>query len=70
MKLRDQQEEVDSLKEYSKGEISDLEKHMQVEHEKELKRITEMVFHSPTFFAYIFLCALFGLWMPQFIYFL
>ncbi|KAJ7949712.1 protein AIG1-like [Quillaja saponaria] len=43
MKLRDQQEEVDSLKGYSKQEISQLKEQMQRTYEEQLKRITEMV---------------------------
>ncbi|XP_062101584.1 immune-associated nucleotide-binding protein 9 [Humulus lupulus] len=43
MKLRDQQEEVNSLKGYSKREISDLKEQMQLAYEEQLKRITEMV---------------------------
>ncbi|PRQ20523.1 putative P-loop containing nucleoside triphosphate hydrolase [Rosa chinensis] len=43
MKLRDQQEEVASLKGYSKREISHLNEQMQLAHDLQLKRITEMV---------------------------
>lgn len=43
IKLRDQQEEVNSLKGYSKREISDLKDQMQRAYEEQLKRITEMV---------------------------
>lgn len=43
-KLRDQQEEVDSLKGYSKREISELKEQMHRSYEEQLKRITEMVF--------------------------
>ena len=42
--LRDQQAEVDSLKEYSKQEISKLMGQMQESYEDQIKRITEMVF--------------------------
>uniref|UniRef100_A0A803PRC7 Uncharacterized protein n=1 Tax=Cannabis sativa TaxID=3483 RepID=A0A803PRC7_CANSA len=42
MKLRDQQEEVNSLKGYSKREISDLKEQMHLAYEEQLKRITEM----------------------------
>ncbi|KAM5574966.1 hypothetical protein ABKV19_014086 [Rosa sericea] len=42
MKLRDQQEEVASLKGYSKGEISHLNEQMQLAHDLQLKRITVM----------------------------
>ncbi|PRQ20572.1 putative AIG1-type guanine nucleotide-binding (G) domain-containing protein [Rosa chinensis] len=46
MKLRDQQEEVASLKAYSKREISHLNEQMHLAHDLQLKRITEMVnFH-------------------------
>ncbi|KDO37734.1 hypothetical protein CISIN_1g0380531mg, partial [Citrus sinensis] len=41
--LRDQQAEVDSLKEYSKQEISKLMGQMQESYEDQIKRITEMV---------------------------
>ena len=51
MKLRDQQEEIDSLKGYSKQEISNLKKQMHIAHEEQLKRTTEMVFHCLTIFA-------------------
>ncbi|KAK9929821.1 hypothetical protein M0R45_026900 [Rubus argutus] len=43
MKLRNQQEEVASLKGYTKREISDLNERMQLAHDLQLKRITEMV---------------------------
>ncbi|PON81437.1 AIG1-type guanine nucleotide-binding (G) domain containing protein [Trema orientale] len=44
MKLRDQQEEVNSKKgSYSKREISDLKDQMQLQYDEQLKRITEMV---------------------------
>ncbi|TQD96581.1 hypothetical protein C1H46_017831 [Malus baccata] len=43
IKLRDQQEEVNSLKGYSKREISELKDQMQRAHDEQLKRITEMV---------------------------
>ncbi|KAF2310843.1 hypothetical protein GH714_017578 [Hevea brasiliensis] len=43
MKLRDQQEEVDSLKGYSKREILELKEQMHKSYEEQLKRITEMV---------------------------
>lgn len=43
IKLRDQQEEVNSLKGYSKREISDLKNQMQRAYEEQLTRITEMV---------------------------
>ncbi|EEF52958.1 aig1, putative [Ricinus communis] len=43
IKLRDQQEEVDSLKGYSKGEILELKEQMHRSYEEQLKRITEMV---------------------------
>ncbi|KAH9725188.1 Immune-associated nucleotide-binding protein 9 [Citrus sinensis] len=43
-KLRDQQFEVDSLKGYSKREISELKEQMHKSYEDQLKRITEMVF--------------------------
>ncbi|KAF4404553.1 hypothetical protein G4B88_005939 [Cannabis sativa] len=43
MKLRDQQEEVNSLKGYSKREISDLKEQMHLAYEEQLKRITEML---------------------------
>ncbi|XP_057973100.1 immune-associated nucleotide-binding protein 9-like [Malania oleifera] len=43
MRLRDQTEEVDSLKGYSKREISELKEQMQIAYEGQLKRITEMV---------------------------
>lgn len=62
MKLRDQQEEVDSLKGYSKREILDLKEQMQLAYEGQLKRITEMVFHCPAFTASIF-CLIIGHWM-------
>ncbi|GAY61847.1 hypothetical protein CUMW_213210, partial [Citrus unshiu] len=42
-KLRDQQVEVDSLKGYSKQEISELKEQMQNSYEDQLKRATEMV---------------------------
>ncbi|KDO45849.1 hypothetical protein CISIN_1g0232141mg, partial [Citrus sinensis] len=42
-KLRDQQFEVDSLKGYSKREISELKEQMHKSYEDQLKRITEMV---------------------------
>ncbi|KAH9725264.1 Immune-associated nucleotide-binding protein 9 [Citrus sinensis] len=42
-KLRDQQVEVDSLKGYSKREISELKEQMQKSYEDQLKRATEMV---------------------------
>ncbi|KAM5574941.1 immune-associated nucleotide-binding protein 9-like [Rosa sericea] len=42
MKLRDQQEEVASLEGYSKREISHLNEQMQLAHDLQLKRITEM----------------------------
>lgn len=46
IKLRDQQEEVASLKGFSKTEISRLNEQMQRAHDLQLKRITEMVnFH-------------------------
>ncbi|KDO45848.1 hypothetical protein CISIN_1g0232141mg, partial [Citrus sinensis] len=41
-KLRDQQFEVDSLKGYSKREISELKEQMHKSYEDQLKRITEM----------------------------
>ncbi|KAL6176632.1 hypothetical protein ACLB2K_053265 [Fragaria x ananassa] len=43
IKLRDQQEEVASLKGFSKTEISRLNEQMQRAHDLQLKRITEMV---------------------------
>ncbi|KAJ0025282.1 hypothetical protein Pint_07443 [Pistacia integerrima] len=43
MKLHDQQVEVDSLKGYSKGEISALKEQFERSYEDQLKRITEMV---------------------------
>jgi len=43
MKLRNQQEQVDSLKGYSKREISELKDNMHRSYEEQLKRITEMV---------------------------
>lgn len=43
-KLHDQQVEVDSLKGYSKREISELKEQMHKSYEDQLKRITEMVF--------------------------
>ncbi|KAM6553548.1 hypothetical protein CsatB_014310 [Cannabis sativa] len=46
MKLRDQQEEVNSLKGYSKREISDLKEQMHLAYEEQLKRITEMIDRS------------------------
>ena len=42
-KLCDQQVEVDSLKGYSKREISELKEQMQKSNEDQLKRTTEMV---------------------------
>lgn len=42
-KLRDQTEEVDALKGYSKHEISELKEQMHKSYEEQLKRITEMV---------------------------
>ena len=42
-KLRDTQVEVDSLKGYSKREISELKEQMQKSYEDQLKRTTEMV---------------------------
>ncbi|KDO39026.1 hypothetical protein CISIN_1g0384611mg, partial [Citrus sinensis] len=44
--LCDQQAEVDSLKEYSKQEISKLMGQMQESYEDQIKRITEMVFFT------------------------
>ncbi|XP_065880346.1 immune-associated nucleotide-binding protein 9-like [Euphorbia lathyris] len=43
MKLRDRQEEVESLKGYSKGEILQLKEQMHESYEEQLKRITDMV---------------------------
>ncbi|WCJ44818.1 P-loop containing nucleoside triphosphate hydrolases superfamily protein [Euphorbia peplus] len=43
MKLRDQQEEVESLKGYPKGEILQLKEQMHQSYEEQLKRITAMV---------------------------
>ncbi|KAJ7982748.1 putative Aig1 [Quillaja saponaria] len=43
IKLRDQQEEVDSLTGYSKEQISELKEQMQQTYEDQLRRITEMV---------------------------
>lgn len=51
MKLRDQQEEVDSLKGYSKREISELKEQMHRAYEDQLKRITEMVSHIALVFT-------------------
>ncbi len=53
MKLRNQQEEVDSLKGYSKREISELKDNMHRSYEEQLKRITEMV-SSFSSFLHIF----------------
>lgn len=49
MKLRNQQEEVASLKGYTKREISDLNERMQLAHDLQLQRITEMVIDCPKF---------------------
>ncbi|XP_052201952.1 immune-associated nucleotide-binding protein 9-like [Diospyros lotus] len=43
MKLRNQTEEVNSLKGYSKSEISELKEQMHRSYEEQIKRITEMV---------------------------
>ncbi|XP_050213595.1 immune-associated nucleotide-binding protein 9-like [Mercurialis annua] len=43
IKLHDQQEEVDSSKGYSKGEILELKEQMHRSYEEQLKKITEMV---------------------------
>ena len=57
MRLRDQQEEVDSLslEKYTKREISEMKELMHRSYEDQLKRITEMVFHFSAFSASIFL---------------
>uniref|UniRef100_A0A1J3HU06 Protein AIG1 n=1 Tax=Noccaea caerulescens TaxID=107243 RepID=A0A1J3HU06_NOCCA len=43
VKLRDQKKEVESLKGYSKNEISELKKQIDVSYDRQLNRITEMV---------------------------
>lgn len=43
MKLQNQQKEFDSLKGYSKVEISEMKTQMQLAHDEQLKRIVEMV---------------------------
>ena len=54
MKLRNQQEQVDSLKGYSKREISELKDNMHRSYEEQLKRITEMVSSMLLYFTYFF----------------
>lgn len=60
MKLRDQQEEVDSFIGYSKREILQLKKQMHRSYEEQLKRITEMVFHICVCRFSMFACAFDG----------
>lgn len=43
MKLRDQKKEVESLKGYSKNEISEFKKQIDISYDRQLNRITEMV---------------------------
>uniref|UniRef100_A0A1J3K9Z2 Protein AIG1 n=1 Tax=Noccaea caerulescens TaxID=107243 RepID=A0A1J3K9Z2_NOCCA len=43
VKLRDQKKEVESLKGYSKNEISELKKQIDISYDRQLNRITEMV---------------------------
>jgi len=43
MKLRDQKKEVESLKGYSKDEISEFKKQIEISYDRQLSRITEMV---------------------------
>ena len=60
--LRDQQAEVDSLKEYSKQEISKLMGQMQESYEDQIKRITEMVF-----FMLLALASKYNMYMRSFL---
>ncbi|WZZ60563.1 hypothetical protein YC2023_060670 [Brassica napus] len=43
IKLRDQKKEVESLKGYSKSEISEFKKQIEISYDRQLSRITEMV---------------------------
>lgn len=44
IKLRDQKKEVESLKGYSKSEISEFKKQIEISYDRQLSRITEMVY--------------------------
>lgn len=54
MKLHDQEAEVESLRGYSKHEISELKEQIYRSYDDQLKRITEMVLRCPTFVFYLF----------------
>lgn len=68
MRLRDQQEEVDSLslEKYTKREISEMKELMHKSYDDQLKRITEMVFHFSAFHhqSFFFFFACIFLWRP------
>lgn len=44
IKLRDQKKEVESLKGYSKSEIFEFKKQIEISYDRQLSRITEMVY--------------------------
>ena len=52
MQLRNQQEQVDSLKGYSKREILEFKDNLHRSYEEQLKRITEMVSSMLLYFTY------------------
>ena len=61
MQLRNQQEQVDSLKGYSKREILEFKDNLHRSYEEQLKRITEMVSSMLlyfTYFCHLHLCLL------------
>ena len=61
MQLRNQQEQVDSLKGYTKREILEFKDNLHRSYEEQLKRITEMVSSMLlyfTYFCHLHLCLL------------